>query len=163
MVNENGNVSFDSSVIEQATLIGTANPNFQLKRLNLSFSELVSKEGKRFSVSGVAIDPETKTLGVKGDFSSGISSRLLGAAIGKAIITADQVATSHVLQNTANDDSVVTRELNREAHNTSVQAAGDISGEATRDLRETRPELSLPAGTQLTIRLKALQNSGGGP
>lgn len=147
--------------VDGASLVGTAGPNFELKRVNLQFSELITRDGKRFAVSGVVIDPATKTLGVVAHYSSGMTSRLLGVGLGKAIGTTDQLVRSRVLEN-EDDSDPISRELRRGAVDSGGQAANELGQEATRDLRETKAELSLGAGTPITIKLRASSGGRGG-
>lgn len=155
-----GSMSTDTSVAEGATLHGSAAANFEQKKVQIRFTELVMRDGKRFSIAGVAIDAETNSLGVTAHYSSGLASRLLGVGISQAITAADQIGMAHVLENT-NDSSVVNRELNRMTIDANGQVVGDLGSEATKDLRDTKAELSLPAGTIFPVRLKATAPNSG--
>ena len=141
-------------------LRGVASMNMKLKRVNFSFSTLVTSDGIRFPVTGIAFDPGTSHIGVAANYASGIPSRMLGMAIGKAIQLGDEVAMSRVLQNNSGDD-FVTRELNRALSDANQQASGNVSQQVTKDLNETEAELTLASGTPIFIKLKG-KDSGGG-
>ena len=149
-----------SSEMTGATLLGNYSWNFELKRMNFQFSELTTKDGRRFNISGVAIDPETRSLGAPANYSSGIASRVIGTGIGKVLSVGADLFGARILEN-SNDSDVVRRELTRLASDSSYQTAQDIGDEATKGLKDTQPELSLPMNTLLTIRLKAASKGGG--
>ncbi len=153
-------MDFGDAAVNGASLQGVAAPQFQLKKMNLQFTEFVAADGKRYPVMAVAIDPETKALGVNASYSSGIASRLLGVTIGRALQTTDQFVTSRVLENTGDADSI-RREFTRQSLEATQQPTNELNQEVTRDLRETRAVLSLSAGTPLLIRLKAAAPGSG--
>lgn len=145
--------------LEGAMLTGTAAPQFQLKKINLQFTEMVTADGHRYAITGVAIDPESKAIGVAANYSSGMASRLLGVTIGRAIQTADSMASVRVLENTQDADPL-RRELMRQSVEASNQPINEMNQEVTRDLRETKAILSLDAGSALVIKIKALNGRG---
>ena len=145
--------------VRGAMLSGEAAPQFQLKKMNLQFTELVTQEGKHFSIAGVGIDPENKGIGISASYSSGMASRLLGVTIEHALQTADHVASTRVLENT-NDSDLLHRELTRQSIESTNQPVSEMTQEATKDLRETHAVLSLAAGTPLLVRLKATVHGG---
>lgn len=150
----------DLSFLQGATLSGVASMNMKLKRVSFTFNTLVTADGSRYPVTGIAFDPATSNLGVAANYASGIPSRMLGMAIGKAIQLGDEVAMSRVLQNNSGDD-FVTRELNRALSDANQQASGSVSQQVTKDLNETEAELTLGPGTPIFIKLKGKESGGG--
>lgn len=151
---EQNSFEVDTTSVEKARIVGVLASNMNLRRLNFSFNELTTKEGRTYTVQGFAVDPETKALGVAANYSSGLGSRLLGVGLDRAIVATDQIAMAKVIEG-INGDSTASKELQRASIETNQQAAMSISSEATKSLRETPAELSLPAGTELIIRIKA--------
>lgn len=147
--------ALDDDPLRGARLIGMAIPNMDLKRMALRFSELVTREGRSYGVQAIAIDPETQTQGVVAEYSSGLGSRLVGVGISRVITAGDQILMSKLLPDSG-QASVVQQVTQEAARQMNDQAANEISLETTRNLRETKAELSLPAGTQLMLRLRAL-------
>jgi hypothetical protein len=123
-------------------------------------NEFVSSDGKRYAVSGFAIDPETHSVGIPAHYRSGLASRLFGAGIAKVAVLGEQVLSERVLSSPS-DSGAITQSLEKLGRESSSQATRDFSNEATKDLRETSAELSLEAGTPVTIRLK-LSDGGSG-
>lgn len=151
----------DDASIRGAKLTGLAVPNFDLKRMNFQFVQLVTLEGRSYAVQGVVVDPETRTAGVRADFASGLPSRLLGVGISRAMTAGDQILMANLLPDPGTSD-IVKQATQQAARQLNEQAANDLSLEATRGLRETKPELFLPAGTFLTVRLRVLPERTGG-
>jgi hypothetical protein len=154
--------AYELSFLKDAMLSGTANPNFETKRYNFQFSELLTQEGKHYSVAAFAFDETSQMVGAEANYSSGLVPRMAGAILSRGIQLGEDVATARVLTNSGASNTVASMEMNRAILDTSHQATGDISDEATASLRATKPELSLPAGTVFTIKLKAASNRGGG-
>jgi hypothetical protein len=134
-------VDLGGITLDGALLTGTATPRFQIKKMNLQFSEMVTAEGHRYA---------------------GMASRLLGVTIGRAIQTADSLATARVLENTQDADPL-RREIMRQSMEASNQPVNDINQEVTRDLRETKATLSLDAGAPLVIKMRAMDARGARP
>ena len=154
--------SYEVSFLKDATLTGTGSANFETKRYNLQFSELITPEGKHYSIVAFGFDDGAQAVGVAANYSSGLASRMAGAALSRAIRLGEDVGTARVLSNSGAGDSVAAMEMNRAVLDTTHQATGDISDEATSGLRSVKPELSLTAGTVFTIKLKANSQSRGG-
>lgn len=152
----------DPTAAEGAKLSGQMTVNMAMKRLGFVFTELVSREGRSYGVSGNAFDAETKTMGIAADYSSGLGPRLLGVGLDQAINLANQVATAKVLQNST-DNSQVAQEMQAASMVVSQQASNSISAEATQGLRSTPAELSLPARTIIQVRIRATPGAGGHP
>jgi hypothetical protein len=145
----------DDSGLKGAKLVGVATPNMDLKRMVIRFSELVTRDGRSYAVQATAIDPETQTVGVPADYLSGLGSRLVGVGISRVITAADQILMSKLLPDSGS--ASIAQQTSREvAKQMNDQAANDISLETTHNLRETKAELTLPAGTPLTLRLRVL-------
>ncbi len=161
LVAEENSLAFDSGdfSLAGATLLGSASPQFGLKKMNLQFTELVSTDGKHFLITGVALDPQTNAIGVDAKYSSGMASRLLGVTLGRALQTTDQMVSTRVLENTSDADPL-SRAVARQGLEASQQPITDLNQEVTKDLRETRAVLSLDAGTPLTVRLKGQPTAG---
>lgn len=153
------NGSYEVSFLKDATLSGTASPNLNAKRYNLQFSELITPEGKRYAVAAFAFDEKSQTVGIEADYSSGLVPRLAGSVLGQAIQVGQDIGTARVLNNSGASDSVASMEMNRALVSTSQQTTGDISTEATSGLVNTRPVVSLEAGTVFTVKLKANGNN----
>ena len=147
----------DDDPLKGARLTGMAFPNLDLKRMVLKFSELVTRDGRQYAIQATAIDPETQTQGVPADYSSGLGSRLAGVGISRVITAGDQILMAKVMPDNSRA-SLVQQAAQESARQMNDQAANDISLEATRNLRETKAELSLPARTPLTLRLRALSD-----
>ena len=145
----------DDESMQGAKLMGVAVPNLDLKRMVLHFSEIVTREGRHYAVQATAIDPETQTQGVPADYSSGLPSRLAGVGISRVLTAADQILMAKLLPDPGRA-SIVQQATQEAARQLNDEAANDISLEATRNLRETKAELSLAVGTSLTLRLRAL-------
>jgi len=154
--------SYEASFLKGATLTGTSNPNFETKRYNLQFSELIGVDGKHYSVTAFAFDENAQVVGIQANYSSGLVSRLAGSVLGRVIQIGEDVGTARVLTNSGSGDSVAAMEMNRAFLDTTHEATGNISEEVTSGLRGTRPELSIPAGTVFTIKLKASSTLSGG-
>jgi hypothetical protein len=144
--------SFDG--MEGAKLDGQFQPNFESKRMQIQFRELVTPDGRRYSVSGVAMDSDGESIGVTADYSSGMGMRILGATLGTAISTAEVVVTSRVIENGAGADALVSSQLNQAITSSAQGATSTISDEATHDLKNTKPMLSLSAGTHFRVKLR---------
>jgi hypothetical protein len=163
-VKEDETRDLDDSMVTGARLTGVAIANLDLKRLVLNFGELITHDGRSIPIQGTAIDPETQTQGVKADYASGLATRLFGVAISGVMTAGDQVLMAKVLPDpsTATLTQQATAQASKQLND---QAATDLSLEATKGLRQTKAELSLPAGTEITIRLRvapqASQTGGG--
>jgi hypothetical protein len=151
---------FDVSEVYGALAKGSVSENRTKKRINISFSELTNSEGRSFQVTGYAIDPETRTMGVPADYASGLGSRLLGAVLDRVITGGDQVGMSALMNGVSNNNSATSAQLQMASVATNQQASAELSDEATKDLRGTQAELSLPAGTEVTFKIKALSTGG---
>lgn len=145
----------DDHSLQGGKLMGMAISNMDLKRMVLKFSELVTRDGRSYAIQATAIDPETQTVGVPAEYSSGLGSRLAGVGLSRVITAGDQLLMNQLMPN-AGSASAVQQAAQEVARQMNDQAANDISLEATRGLRETKAELTLPAGTTLTLRLRAL-------
>jgi hypothetical protein len=153
----------DAEGIEGATLHGQFVSNFETKKVQIQFRDLVTPDGRTYAVSGVALDMDGKSIGVPADYSSGIGYRLLGATLGTVISTAEIAATSRVIENEAGQEALMSSQLNQAITTSSQGATTTISDEATRDLKNHKATLSLPAGTQFQVKLKqSAQGSQGG-
>lgn len=150
----------DDSEVRGGTLKGRFSANLDKKRINLSFSELVTKDGRSLSVTGYAFDPESKTIGIEGDYSSGFGKRILGAVVDQAIITGDQIGMAKLITNSS--DSPGAAEIQMAAVATNQQATNEIANETTKDLRNTPAELSLNAGTPIIVKIR-VTNQGRTP
>lgn len=153
----------DDRQIQGAKLNGLAVPNLDLKRMVLHFSELVTVDGRSYAIQAAAIDPETQTQGVPAHYSSGLATRLTGVGLSRVITVGDQILMAKILPDPSG--ATIAQQTSIQAVNQmNNQAANDLSLEATRDLRETKAELTLAAGTVLTLRLRVLpeQQKGGG-
>ncbi|MGK5083423.1 hypothetical protein WDW37_08950 [Bdellovibrionota bacterium FG-1] len=145
----------DDSPLQGAKLVGMAVPNMDLKRMVLRFSELITRDGRSYAIQATAIDSETQTQGVAAEYSSGLGSRLAGVGISRVLTAGDQILMAKLLPDSGSA-SVAQQASHEAARQMNDQAANDISLETTRNLRETKAELSLAAGTPLTLRLRAL-------
>lgn len=158
-IGEDSSSSADLSSVRGARIVGTFSPNFATKRLNISFAELVSAEGRSYTVAGAAFDPDTRSIGTVANSSSGLPSRLAGIALDRAIVATDQVAMAKLFS-LGTDNSSASKELQKAMVDTNQQASMSLSAEATKDLRETQAELSLPAGALLSVRIRSAQPGG---
>jgi hypothetical protein len=156
--------SSDAEGIQGATLRGQFVSNFETKKVQIQFRELVTPDGRTYAVSGVAMDTDGKSIGIPADYSSGIGYRLLGATLGTVINTAEIAATSRVIENEAGQEALMSSQLNQAITTSSQGATTTISEEATRDLKNHKATLSLPAGAQFQVKLRqsAQGSSGGG-
>lgn len=146
----------DYSPVINGRLLGTGTPNIQSKRLYIAFSELVSAEGRSYRIEGQAIGSENLTSGIEGDYSSGLPSRLLGIAIDRTIMAADQIGTAYLFSGLG-PAGAGAQELRNTAMQVSQQASQNIAAEATKDLRDTPPEIKLPSGSVFLVRIRAAQ------
>ncbi len=146
----------DFSPAIRAKLIGTALPNFSTKRLYISFTELISVEGRSYTIQGQAVDSENLSTGIDGNYSSGLSTRLFGVAIDRAIMAADQAGTAYLFS-AIGPNGTGTQQLRSAAMDAAQQASQNISAETTKRLRETKAEITLPAGSIFFVRLQAKQ------
>jgi hypothetical protein len=144
----------DASDITGATLHGQFQSNFDTKRVQILFKELVTSDGRRYPVSGVAMDMNGQAIGVPADYSSGMGLRILGATIGTVIATSETVGTSRIIENGAGQDALMTSQLNQALATTSQGATSTISDEATRGLKNQKAVLSLPAGTHFRVKVR---------
>jgi hypothetical protein len=151
--------SFDASLLEEATLIGHGNPNFDTKRYELQFGELITKMGRHYTVSAYAID-QSLLVGIPARYSSGLASRLAGSAINRTVQVGENIATGKLVDSSGSS-TAANIEANQAISETGKQGSNELADELTKDLKSTKPELSLPAGTIFSIKLKA-QSSGGG-
>jgi hypothetical protein len=155
--------SSDAEGIQGATLRGQFVSNFETKKVQIQFRELVTPDGRTYAVSGVAMDTDGKSIGIPADYSSGIGYRLLGATLGTVINTAEIAATSRVIENEAGQEALMSSQLNQAITTSSQGATTTISEEATRDLKNHKATLSLPAGAQFQVKLRqSAQGSPGG-
>lgn len=143
----------DFSPAEGARLIGSARANISVKRLMVNFTEMVTRDGRSYAVQGQAIDSTTRSSGIEGDYSSGLPTRLAGIAIERLIMAADQVAMSHLFSATAPEGQAA-QQFELAARQTNQDAAASVSREATKDLRDTKAEISLDPGFEFRVRLK---------
>ena len=150
--------SFDVSEVYQALAKGSVSENRGKKHLNISFSELTTSEGRSYQITGYAFDPETKTLGVPAEYASGLGSRILGVVLDRVITGGDEVGMA-ALMNGVSQNSPASAQIQMASVATNQQASTELSQEATKDLRGTQPELSLPAGTEITLKIKALRGA----
>ena len=154
--------SYEVSFLKDAILSGAGSAYFDSKLYTMQFSSLLTPEGKDYAVTAFAFDEGKQMVGVPANYSSGLPARIAGAVISQAIQVGQDVGTARVLNNTGTGDSVATMEMSQALISTSQQASGDIGTESTSTLRGTKAELSLPAGTIFTVKLKALSNNSGG-
>ncbi len=154
LVPDEATQNLDPSEVLEAKIKGIISTNMAKKRLNITFAEITTKEGRSFSVTGYAVDPESKTLGLAANYSSGLGSRILGVALDRTIVAADQIAMAKIMDGMS-DNSQSAKELQRASIETNQQASMSISAEATKDLRETSAELSLPVGTLILMKVRA--------
>ena len=146
----------DLSPAINGKVIGTGSANLSAKRLNINFTELVSPEGRSYAIQGQAIGSENLTQGIDGDYSSGLSSRLLGIVIDRSITAADQVATAHLFSSVG-PNGAGAMGFQTAVMSTNQEASQNISGEATKELRETPARIELESGTTFLIRVRAAQ------
>ena len=144
----------DFGPAEGAKLVGSANSNVSTKRLYINFSELITRSGRSFPIEGQAIQKETLSAGIVGDYSSGLPLRLLGVALDRTIMAADQVGMAYLFSSIGPDGSG-SQEFKKAAMETNQQASQNIAAETTKDLRETPAEISLPTGSVFYVRVKA--------
>ncbi len=137
-------------------LVGAGSPNLSAKRLYISFNELVSADGRSYPVQGQAVGSESLTSGIEGDYSSGLPARLLGITLDRAITAVDQIGTAYLFTSLG-PEGPGAQELRTAAMQVNQQASQNISAEATKDLRETPAEISLPAGSVFLVRVRAPQ------
>jgi hypothetical protein len=157
-----GSQAADSS-IQGAKLSGQFQPNFETKRMMIQFRELVTSDGRRYAVSGFALDFDGQSSGVPADYSSGMATRILGATLGTAISTAEIVATSRVIENGAGQDALMSSQLNSAISSSTQGATSTISEEATKGLKSQRAVLSLSAGVHFRVKLRqVMQGQSGG-
>ena len=161
---EEGTRELDDASVRGSKLLGVAIPNLDLKRMVLNFGELVTPAGKSIAILATAIDPVAQTQGVEANSASGIGSRLLGVGISQVMRAGDQVFMAKFLPGPSSVN-LTQQATSQAARQINDQAATDVSLEATKGLRDTKPELSLPSGTALTLRLRvspqALETGGG--
>ncbi|MCM0606264.1 MAG: hypothetical protein KA715_09250 [Xanthomonadaceae bacterium] len=157
-VSEDHTAVLDISEIVGGQIRGILSTNINKKRLNFSFSELLNKEGRAYPITGYAIDSDLKTVGIEADYSSGLLTRLLGVALNKGIVAADQIAMSKVM-NGLTDNSATSKELQRASIETNQQVSMSLSTEATKDLKETQPELSLKSGASVFVKIRSAKGS----
>ena len=159
LVKEEETADLDDSSVIGAKLLGVSVPNMDLKRLVLNFSELVTRDGHSIPIQATAIDMETQTQGVRANYASGLGPRLLGVGISQVMTAGDQILMAKVLPDPST--ATITQQATAQAaQQMNDQAATNLSLEATKSLRETKAELSLPAGTPLTIRLRVAPQAG---
>jgi hypothetical protein len=137
----------NDSEIVGAQLKGIVTANNNKRILNISFTQITTNEGRTFPASGYAIDLAHKTLGIAAEYSSGLPRRLLGAVLDRAIVAGDQIGMSALITGGAGNSIA---QINQ-------QATNEISEEATKDLRETQEELSVPAGTIIAVKIRIQQ------
>lgn len=154
-----GTSDLDFSPALGGKLIGAGSPNLAAKKLQIAFNELISADGRSYAIQGQAIDPQSLASGIEGDYSSGLPSRLLGITIDRAITTVDQIGTAYLFSSIG-PQGLGAQELRTAAMQTTQQASQNIAAEATKDLRETPPEIQLPSGTSFMVRIRALPRSG---
>lgn len=145
--------SIDFSITDGAKLVGTGSANFSTKRLFLTFTEMVSKEGRGYPIQAQAIDRESLASGISGDYSSGLPTRLLGIALDRAIMAADQVGTAYLFSSIG-PQGPANQEFKKAAMETNNQASQNLAAEATKDLRETSQEIALPSGSEFYVRVR---------
>lgn len=139
-----------------AKMIGTGSPNLSTKRLYINFNEMVSADGHSYSVQGQAVGSESLATGIEGDYSSGLGSRILGVALDRTIMAADQIGTAYLFS-AVGPTGVAGQEFRTAAMQTNQQASANISAETTKGLRETPAEIRLPAGSTFYVRIRATQ------
>lgn len=139
-----------------AKLVGAGSANLSAKRLNISFTELVTADNRSYAVQGLAIGSTDLTPGIEGDYSSGLTSRIAGIALDRTIMAADQVGTAYVLS-AFGPTGYAAQNVSAAAMETNQQASSNISAAATQGLRETPAEIDLPAGTVFLARIHATQ------
>jgi hypothetical protein len=154
-------VPIDDDILRGGKLIGVASPNFDSKRYSLQFSQLVTESGKRYSVAGYAFEDGGSVAGIPADFSSGLTRRLVGAALGRAIQVTEDVIATRALKS-AGSESAASGEINRSLFDSGRQAGSSLSQESTKDLTATKPELALKAGTVFWMKLQGTDPSHGG-
>jgi hypothetical protein len=146
--------SSDAEGIANAKLHGQFQANFETKRMQIQFRELTMPDGRKYAVSGFATDLDGQGVGVPADYSSGMGLRILGATLGTVISTAEIVATSRVIENGAGQDALMASQLNQAITTSSQGATATISDEATRELKNEKAVLSLPAGTHFRVKIR---------
>jgi hypothetical protein len=144
----------DAEGVTGATLHGQFQSNYDTKRMQILFRELVTPDGRHYPVTGVAMDMEGQSVGVPADYSSGMGLRILGATIGTVITTAETVETSRIIENGAGQDALLGSQLNQAIATSSQGASSTISDEATHDLKNHKAELSLPPGTHFQVKVR---------
>ena len=156
-VTGNSQGEIDAGPAMKAKLVGAASPNFSEKRLHITFSELISTDGRTYSVQGQAVSPDTLTSGIEGNYSSGLPARLLGIAIDRTIMAADQIGTAYLFS-AVGPSGPAGQELRAAAMETNQQASQNIAAAATQDLRDTPARIDLPVGSQFYVRVRGSQN-----
>lgn len=154
LIPEDHTASLDPTELEGGQIRGTISSNMSKKKLNFSFSELLNKAGRAYSITGYAVVQDTKTVGVDADYSSGLFTRLLGVALNRGIVAADQIAMAKVMDGMA-DNSATSKEIQRASIETNQQASMSLSTEATKEMRETQAELSLAHGTPIFVKIRS--------
>jgi len=153
LIPEDHSASLDPTEFEGGQIRGTISPNMNKKKLNFSFSELLNKVGRSYSITGYAVGQDIKTVGVDADYSSGLFTRLLGVALNRGIVAADQIAMAKVMDGMT-DNSATSKEIQRASIETNQQASMSLSTEATKEMRETQAELSLAHGTPIFVKIR---------
>ena len=159
LVKEEETADLDDSSVKGAKLMGVAVANLDLKRLVLNFTELVTRDGRSIPIQATAIDMETQTQGVRANYASGLGTRLLGVGISQVMTAGDQILMAKALPDPATA-TITQQATSQAAQQMNDQAATNLSLEATKGLRETKPELSLPAGTPIWLRLRVAPQAG---
>ncbi len=150
----------DLTGLENAHLTGIGRPNLDSKHFEIQFSELITSTGKRYALVGYAIDDHDHALGVPAQYSSNLGSRIAGQTLGRGIQVGEEILTQKAFQSTGTQDQA-TDTFNRSLSDSSNQATTGLSDELTKDLKNKRPELFLPAGTVFTIKLHAIEGKNG--
>ena len=150
----------DFSASDGAKLVGVGRANFLVKRLLLTFSEMISHDGRSYAVQGQAVDPATQTASIEGDYSSGLATRIAGIGLERLIMAADQVGMARLFSVTVPQNQAAAQ-FETAAIETNQEASASISGAATQDLRDAQPQITLQPGFEFQVRLKAQSQEAG--
>ncbi len=140
-------------------LLGIGSANLAIKKLNITFNELVSVDGRSYSIQGQAVESTNLAPGIEGDYSSGLATRLAGIALDRTIVAADQIGTG-ILFSALGPAGPNGQQLKTAAMETNQQASQNISAEATKSLREAQATIELRSGSVFLVRLRATQQGG---
>ncbi|GEM_PF-2403189 len=141
------------SRIEGAKLFGRHSADFENERITMEFTELATPNGKAYRVIGYATNAEGSVEGIQAKRESGRALRAIGTGISRAIGVGDEILRNRYLDGQTSEN-VIIRQAEREAFDASYGVAQDIGDAATKDLREAKEKLKLPAGTSFIVQLQ---------